>query len=257
MRFLVSIFTIFFTFAAQANQPVFELATLLGTANDNTTQVQRVVKEVVVLGDRMALSDMTTGLYDLIDRNGAYSSINYQVYLKNGATTKSILMEALEDAAKRAKIVFSIAGPIDNDICKLSFKYENTVFLFTAGTSAQYLAPFNHMFCLKSNMLIVGGLNRDATRMASKSNYGSEVVSLAVRSENSFKVSVDVGVEKVYSSTSFGAAIAAGLLAKTAREYPSLSGAALAEKFLEERAVAIPALEQYIRWGMALKGGSW
>lgn len=256
MKLLLVTTVFFLSFSAHALDFEYDVATVMGHADPSVKFVQRTVKESVVLNGNQDSREITTGLYDLLTRNGVEESINYEVF-HNGTSSKTIILDALSRAAQKAKIVFAIVGPIDNDMCKLTLRHDNTVFVFLAGSSAQFMDPSRYMFCLNGNLLITAGLNRDLDGMASNSDYGEFVVSLAVPSQDDFCVTVSPAQTKCFQSKSFGAAVAVGRLAKTAKEFPNLTGTALAERFLADHTIELPGIVGYVRYGRALMEGDW
>jgi len=244
-----------FTFlSAQAG--AFELATILGRPDHALEFVERLVQDEISLLDQEAPeTDLSTGLYSILDKEGVGSTILIEALPVNGSVSFTLATQAIRAAALKASVVLS---PFRSDIggndplCLEMAKHPDVAFLFPAGSDG--FGPSINMehepHCLSSNILFVATIDQENQNLAPFSNWGTPA-RLAAPGVNIPMVSTG-GTLVTRSGGSAALAFAAAQISIYARNHPDKKGANLIEAFLEEATFTLEGLNGKVEGDRAI-----
>lgn len=176
----------------------------------------------------------------ILEENGISKIASIQTTV-NGTTLREVFLSSLKWAAEQAPVVFSNLGPIDEALCRELSKFQNVVFVLTAGNDAMELKPEDAPSCMVSHIILVASMNESRGQLTSFSNWGLRVT-LAGPTE----------ISLAPPSTAATASVAARLAAY-AKSKTDLKGSDLALAFLRDNTVTLPSLMGKVQGGRALK----
>ncbi|MGZ3695340.1 MAG: hypothetical protein ACXWQO_14580 [Bdellovibrionota bacterium] len=227
----------------------YELTTLLGTPNQDMPFVRDAVKNHVEMVPGNNIADFTTGVIYFASKNGTESVQTIQIFQEGGNTTLSDVGKAIDLASANSAIVLApITGSEVEEMCGMMMKKKDTAFLVTFGADGYNLSPL-YTHCSSKNILFVTTLNKELTGLGDFTTYGP-LVRLAVPGMD-LMAPVDKDRRVSFLSDGFGMAVAAGQLSELSRKDPSLKGAALLAKFLEQ-ADTLPSLQGKVAGSKAI-----
>jgi hypothetical protein len=245
------VFVLLATNSALALNDSSEIATVMGSPDSTLGFVQNMVKKRIALQDVSNESEVTTAVYSVLSRVGVTNATAVQLLPNNGTTTQANFENALRIASKESTVVYTIVGPMSNELCQEMSRLSNNVFVTVSGNERRALEPQAMPACLSSNIICVAGLNQADSDLRDSANYGA-LIRIAAPSFN-IPVVLAGGAHSTMSNTSVASALVAGRLATFARTHQEFFGATLANAFISENSEPMANLAEKVRDGRVLK----
>ena len=212
-----------------------EIAVIGGHPDRRLDFSQNLVKaKIAYVPENATAIDYATQVYSILARRQVADTVAYRVLGPNASTTQEIAVFALEDAAKRAKVVLFTLGPKNLTMCNAMRNQGEALFvvIYEAG------APYS---CEADNIVSVAGLNGSLDGVPGLI-HPDHLPDIAAPATN---ISV-IGAGGRYLRANHSAAAAVFVAAKAAalsREFPDLKGRDLADALYDLESTAVPALE--------------
>lgn len=217
---------------------VSDLAVIAGKPNIKVGGIDDIMDQNIILNPELPDAAMTTQMYSILKMQGVLSVANLQMISKLGSATLDLLINALHKSAQIAPIVVIPVGPMNNIACEAMAQHQKTVFILPSGSDISFFNPPKN--CLADHIVFVSYLNREKIDLAAPSNKGEFVTVAAPGSD--IPVIDEDGVARKSSGGSKAISLLASALVQYSKTYPALRGPSLANSFLNEETVVLPAL---------------
>jgi hypothetical protein len=243
-----------FTQGALANSN--ELAVILGSPDPSMDFVNKLVQNRVSIPiDSSYDTDITTGLYSILAREGAENVVAIEVLSESGSTTEFNVLLALQKASAVAPVVFlPLRGGMGSNghACRVMAKASNIAFVFPVGSdgsdTAVDLQTESH--CFAKNILLVASMNQFTKTLTHFTDFGKGVRLAAPGIQ--IPVTLPGGRVISRSGVTPPGAFAAAQLSIFARSLPELKGADLIESFLKNETTELITLKGKVEGNRAI-----
>jgi hypothetical protein len=225
----------------------FDIATVMGKPSEIVSNA--IIAEHVLWQRDRQIDESSTFSYSILKRLGIEKAFSIEA-MKNGAMGYSDFWRGLIVGASKARVVFTIIGPVLERLCAVLADYPDTAYVIVAGNDAMRLEPEANPSCLARNILRVAALDQNTNDLMSFANWG-ELVRIAAPASHIAVENID-GSPSFRTGTTMAASLVAGRLASFAKAHPDLKGAVLIDQFLAENSVVLPALLGKVEAGRAL-----
>ncbi len=222
---------------------ISDLAVIAGMPNMSAGKIEEIVDQNIIINPELPDRAMTTKMYSILKLQNVKSVANLQIISQLGSSSIEMLIKGLDLSSKISPIVLSPLGPMNKVACEVMARHKKTVFILPAGNDSSFMNPPTD--CLEKNIIFVAYLNKEKTDLAAQSNKG-ESISIAAPG---YDIPAFDEKGQAYMASGGSAAISflASALVQYSIKYPALVGAGLAQSFLDEETVELPALEGKVR----------